>query len=86
MFTDINLSINACVNKYADQKGSKAMLAVERSAVTTAEVNLRNPFHAVKEAGKLGFHPGFEAQGRCHQKSKTGVSVTQRKGQMSSNN
>ena len=62
------------------------MLAIKRSAVVTAEGNLRNPFHAVKEACKQGIHPGFEAQGRCHQKSKTGVSVTQRKGQMSSNN
>ena len=25
-------------------------------------------------------HPGFETQGRCHQKSKTGISVVTRKG------
>ena len=29
-------------------------------------------------------HPGFETQGRCHQKSKTGLSMAQQKGLMSS--
>ena len=31
-------------------------------------------------------HPGFENQGRCHQKSKTGVPVAPQKGVVSSNN
>ena len=31
-----------------------------------------------------GIHPGFETQGRRHQKSKTGVSVAPRKGLLSS--
>ena len=29
-----------------------------------------------------GIHPGIETQGRCHQKSKTGVSVDPQKGLM----
>ena len=33
-----------------------------------------------------GIHPGFETQGRCHQKSKIGVSVAPWKGPMSSKN
>ena len=34
---------------------------------------------AMKYTGK-GIHPGFETQGRCHQKSKTGLSVAPHKG------
>ena len=33
-----------------------------------------------------GIHPGFETQGRCHQKSIAGVSVAPQKGFMSSKN
>ena len=33
----------------------------------------------LKDARKRGIHPGFETQGRRHQKSKTGVSVAQKK-------
>ena len=33
-----------------------------------------------------GIHPGFETQGRRHQKSKTGVSVTPQKGLVSYKN
>ena len=54
-----------------------------QSAGVTPEVNLRNLLCAVKEARKLGIHPGFETQGRHHQKSKTGVSVASQKGLMS---
>ena len=39
-----------------------------------------------KRERKQGIHPGFETQGRRHQKSKTGVSVAPRKGLMSSKN
>ena len=39
---------------------------------------------AGEEARKRGIHPGFETQGRRHQKSKTGVSVAPQKGFMSS--
>ena len=34
------------------------------------------------ESIQKGIHPEFETQGRCHQKSKTGVSVALRKGLM----
>ena len=61
--------------KYMDWKGSPAMLATNRSAGVTPEMNLRNPFQAGKIASKQGIHPGFETQGRRHQKFKTGVSV-----------
>ena len=49
------------------------------------KVNLRNPLHACEKVGKLGNHPGFETQGRNHQKSKTGVSVASQKEPVSSN-
>ena len=39
-----------------------------------------------KKACKREIHPGFETQGRRHQKSKTGVSVAPQKGLMSSKN
>ena len=42
-----------------------------------------------KEARKHtseGIHPGFETQGRHHQKSKTGVSVAPQKGLVSYKN
>ena len=47
------------------------------------EVNLRNPLHTGNKACKQGIHHGFEAFGRHHQKSKTGVSVNSQKGLMS---
>ena len=62
------------------------MLAAKRSAGVTPEVNLRNPLCIGEEAHKRGIHPGFETQGRRHQKYKTRVSVTPQKGLMSSKN
>ena len=56
------------------------MPAVKRSADVTLEVNLKNPLHVGNKAHKQGIHPGFETQGRHHQKSKTGVSVAPQKG------
>ena len=50
------------------------------------EVNLRNSLHAGSKACKWGMHPGFETQGRHHQKSNTGVSVAPQKELMSSKN
>ena len=47
-------------------------------------VNLRNPLYAGNEACKWRIHPIFGTQGRCQQKSETGVSVTPQKGLMSS--
>ena len=39
------------------------------------EVNLSNSLHIDVDVPKRGIHPVFETQDRCHQKSKTGVSV-----------
>ena len=58
------------------EKSSAAMLAPIRSSGVTPEVNLRNPLHAGDEECKGGVHPGFETQGRRHQKFKTRVTVT----------
>ena len=60
------------------------MLATKRSAGVTPEVNLRNPLHAGEKTHKQGIHPGFETQGRHHQKFKTGVSVAPQKELVSS--
>ena len=61
-------------------KSSAVMLAIKRSAGVAPEVNLRISLHAGKEASKQEIHPGFENQGRHHQKSKTGVSMAPQKG------
>ena len=57
------------------------MLTSTQSAGVTPDMNLR-----ITQARKhaKGIHHGVESQGRCHQKSKTGVSVAPRKGLMSS--
>ena len=60
--------------------GSTAMLAAKRSAGVTPDVNpgeciSRMPPPSVNKAA----HSGFETQRRCHQKSKTGVSVAPQK-------
>ena len=60
-------------------------MATKRSAGVVLEVNLREhvickPLPSVNKAA----HSGFEAQMRCHQKSKTGVSMAPKKGLMSS--
>ena len=49
-------------------------LPTKKSAGVAPEVNLRNPLHAGDKACKRVIHPGFESQGKCHQKYKTGVS------------
>ena len=51
------------------------MLAAKMSAGVAPEVNLMNQLHAGNEAYKQGIQPGFETQGRYHEKSKTGISV-----------
>ena len=62
-----------------DQKGSAAKLAVKSSAGLAPEVNLRNSLHTGDKTCEPGIHPGFETQGRHHQKSKSGVSVAPQK-------
>ena len=59
-----------------------AMPAVNRLAGVAPEVNLRSNMQARKHASNI--HPGFETQGKGHQKSKTGVSVAPQKGHVSS--
>ena len=51
------------------------MLASKRSAGVSPQMILNNPLHTGQEAHKGGIHPGLETQGRCHNKSKTGISV-----------
>ena len=51
--------------------GNKKILQL---AGVAPEVNLRNPLHAGKKACKWGIQPGFETQGRRHQKSKARAS------------
>ena len=68
-------------SKYVEEKGSVTMLASIRSPGVVPEVNLREsvtcmPLPSMSKAA----HPGFETQKRCHQKSKTGVSVAPQKG------
>ena len=65
-----------------DRKGLAAMLTSIQSAGVAPEVNLR-----ITQVRKHASDPPcFETQGRCHQKSKTGVPVAPRKGLMSSKN
>ena len=39
--------------------------------------------HTVEKTQRQGIHPSFETQGRCHQKSKAGVSLATQKGLVS---
>ena len=71
------------MHKYVDQKGSAAMLTIKRSAVVAPPANLRDPLHAGDEAQKPGI-TDFKIHGRNYQQCKTGVSVAQQKGLMSS--
>ena len=66
--------------KYVDQKGSTAMLAVKMLAGVALKVNLRNPLYAGNITHKYVIHPSLEAQGKCHQKSKIGLPVPTWKG------
>ena len=57
-----------------------AMLATKRSAGVTPEVNLREHISCVPPPSVTKTaHSGFETQRRCHQKSKTVVSVAPQK-------
>ena len=60
--------------------GNQNTSAAKRSAGVAPEVNLRgfHCTHVMKDASK-GIHPGFEAQGRHHQKSKNRVSMPPQK-------
>ena len=63
-----------------------AMLTIKRLAGVAIEVNLReHPSCMFLPSANKAAHSGFETQ-RCHQKSKTGVSVALQKGLVSSKN
>ena len=55
------------------------MLAIKMSAGVTVGVNIRNPLCTDEKVCKQGIHPGFDIQGRYHQKSKTEVQVAPQK-------
>ena len=59
-----------------DQKGSAAILALQRWGDVTPEVSRRNPLYAGNEACKQGIHPGQTSE----------VPVAPQKGLMSSKN
>ena len=66
--------------RYTEKNGLAAMVATKRVAGVTPEANLREcithtPLLGVNKAS----HSGFEAKRRCHQKSKTGLSVEYKK-------
>ena len=72
---------------YVDEIGSAAILATKRSAGVTPEVNLREHVTCMPLPSKdKAANSGFETQRKCHQKSKTRVSVAPQKGLMSSKN
>ena len=72
-------------HRYIEENSWAAMLANKRSAGVETEVNLREYVKHIPllSAYKVP-HSGFETQWRCHQKSKTGVSVAPQKGLVSS--
>ena len=74
-------------HRYVEEtSGSAAMLAAKRSAGVTIDVNFRERVTCMPPpSANKAAHSGFETQRRCHQKSKTGVSVATQKGLMSSN-
>ena len=74
-----------CQVRLITQKEFSNKSIVKRLAGVTPEVNLRNPLHVDDKSCKRGTYAGYEIKDRGHQKSKTGVSVAQQKGLMSSN-
>ena len=64
-----------------------AMMAAKRSVGVTLELNLRECVtHTHLPSANKAAHSEFETHRRCHQKSKTGVSVAPQKGLRSSKN
>ena len=52
------------------KRSSAATMPTERPAGEAPEVNLGNPLHADNKAHQGGIHPGYQTQGRRHQKCK----------------
>ena len=76
---------NVC-SRYVQEISSASMVATKRLAGVAPEVNLGEcvtctPLPSTNKAALSG----YETQRRCHQKTKTGVSVAPQKGLMSCN-
>ena len=66
--------------RYVEEIGLATMLMAKRPASVTPEGNLREHVtHTPLPSANKAACSGFEAQRRCHQKSKTGVSVARKK-------
>ena len=62
--------------RYMEENASAAMLATKRLAGVAPEVSVWECItHTPLSSVNMSSHSGFEAKGRCHQKSKTGLSV-----------
>ena len=71
-------------HRYVEENSLATILVAKRSAGATLEMNLREwVTHTLPPSANKAVYSGFETQNRCHQKSKTGVSVTPQKGLMS---
>ena len=57
-----------------------AMLVAKRSSGVAPEMSLRILVHTSDEHASKGINPGFETQGICHKKFKTGVLEAPQKG------
>ena len=67
-------------HKYVEKNGSAIMLATKRLASVAPEVKFKEPVTCTSLAStNKAAHAGFETQRRCHQKSKTVVSVAPQK-------
>ena len=67
--------------RYIEEIGLAAMLATKRSAGVTPEVNLKEfVTHMPLPSANKAAHSGFKTQRRCHQKSKSRVSMASQKG------
>ena len=73
------------MNKKVQDKRNMVLFLLNMSEKLKKVLMYALPHHTShKRESTQGIHPGFETQGRRHQKSKTGVAVAPRKGLMSS--
>ena len=80
-----SLNLHQCSQTHWQVHGSKR-LSCHADLYTVSRCCTRGESedHTGEKACRKGIHPGFETQGRHHQKSKTGVTVAPQKGLMSS--
>ena len=69
-----------------EENGLAALLVTKRSAGVAPKVNLKKhvTHTPLTSKNKAAHSSGYETQRRCHQKSKTTVSLAPQKGPMSS--